>query len=150
MLCNFNSLAKLPIYIFLYSIRMSEKGGKKKTIKNNKKATKDKKLTTLKLNDDTTVVANSIYDKKSIGFVIDDVDIDKIEVSDKKLYSKKHDSYKHYAFYEHNNKHIPLKIILLNVTGRYYTFNDDNKTMNFILNDSLKKLLKYLKLLKPN
>ena len=121
---------------------MSEKGGKKKTIKNNKKATKDKKLTTLKLNDDTTVVANTIYDKKSIGFVIDDVDLDKIKVSNKKLYSKKHDSYNHYVFYEHNDKHIPLKIILLNVTGRYYTFNDDSKTMNFILNDdSLEKII---------
>ena len=43
--------------------------------------------------------------------------------------------HKHYVFYEHNNKHIPLKSLLLNVTGCYHSFSDDNKTMNFILND---------------
>ena len=34
---------------------MSERGGKRKTIKNNKKATKDKKSATLKLDDGKTV-----------------------------------------------------------------------------------------------
>ena len=36
---------------------MSERGRKKKTIKNNKKATKDKKSVTLKLDDGKTVLA---------------------------------------------------------------------------------------------
>ena len=30
-----------------------------------------------------------------------------------------------------------MKIYLLDVTGRYYSFSDDNKSMNFILNDAL-------------
>ena len=70
-------------------------------------------------------------------FGIHDGDTNKIKVSDKKLYSKDHDSYKHYVFYEHNNEHIPLKIFVLNVTGRYHSFNDGSKTMNFILNSAL-------------
>ena len=90
---------------------MSEKRGKKKTIKNNKKARKDKKPITLRLNDGTTVNANTIYNKKSRDFLIDEVGIDKIKVSDKNLYSRMHDSYKYYVFYEHGNKHIPLKLI---------------------------------------
>ena len=62
------------------------------------------------------------------------------EFSNKILYSKKYDSYKHYVFYEHNNEHIPLKIFLSNVTDRYHSFSDNNKRMNFILdNDSLGK-----------
>ena len=51
-----------------------------------------------------------------------------------------HDSCKYYIFYERNNKHIPLKLNFLDVTGCYYTFTDDKNTMNFILdNDSLEK-----------
>ena len=53
------------------------------------------------------------------------------------IYSKIHDSYKRYVFHEHNSKHIPLNIYLSDVTGRYYSFNDDNKSINFILNDDL-------------
>ena len=48
-------------------------------------------------------------------------------------------SYKRYVFYEHNNKHIPLKSFLFDVTGCYHCFNDDNKSMNFILNNALLK-----------
>ena len=53
------------------------------------------------------------------------------------IYSKIHDSYKRYVFHEHNNKHIPLNIYLSDGTGRYYSFNDDDKSINFILNDDL-------------
>ena len=42
-------------------------------------------------------------------------------------------------FYEHNNKHITLKIILLDVSGRYHSktksHSHNKKTMNFILDD---------------
>ena len=103
---------------------MSEKGRKKKTSKNNKKATKAKKTITLRLHDGTTVNAN-------------DVDTNKIKVFDKKLYSKIHDLYKCYVFYEHDNKHIPLNIFLSNVTGCYHSFNNGSKSTNFILNDDL-------------
>ena len=71
---------------------MSEKGGKK-TNKNNKKATKDKKPVTLRLNDNNTVNANVIYAEESTqGFRINDVDTNKIKVSEEKLYSKQHGS----------------------------------------------------------
>ena len=55
----------------------------------------------------------------------------------KKLYSKIHDSYKYYVFYEYDNKHIPLKLIFLDVAGCYYTFTGDKNIMNFILDDDL-------------
>ena len=42
---------------------------------------------------------------------INDIDINKIRVSEKKLYSKKHHAYKYYVFYEHDDEYIPLKII---------------------------------------
>ena len=71
---------------------MSKKGGKK-TNKNNKKATKDKKPVTLRLNDNNTVNANVIYAEESTqGFRINDVDTNKIKVSEEKLYSKQHGS----------------------------------------------------------
>ena len=47
---------------------MREKGGKRKTNKNNKKATKDKKPITLRLNGDKTVLANTIHKKDSRVF----------------------------------------------------------------------------------
>ena len=67
---------------------MSGKGGKKKTIKNNKKTTKDKKSATLKLDDGETVLAKSICKETTRVFNISDIDIDKIRVSDKTFTSK--------------------------------------------------------------
>ena len=77
---------------------MSEKGVKKKIIKNNKKVSKDKKTATLKFNNSVEIPARNIYQEDSRIFSINDRDIDKIRVSDKKLYNKKHDSYKDYIF----------------------------------------------------
>ena len=107
---------------------MSEKGGKKKTIKNNKKASKDKKPITLKLNNGAEIPARGIYKEDSRAFNINDIDINKIKVSDKKLYNKKHDSYKHYVFYEDDEIDVP---------GYYNIFNEDSKTMNFKFDDDL-------------
>ena len=70
---------------------MSEKEGKKKTMKNNKKVSKDKKTITLKLDNGAETPAKNIYKEDSRIFNINDIDIDKIRVSDKKLYNKKHD-----------------------------------------------------------
>ena len=124
---------------------MSGKGGKKKTIKNNKKATKDTKSATLKLDNGETVLAKSICKETTRVFNISHIDIDKIRVSDKNLYIKKHDSYKHYVFYEYDNEHIPWKITLLDVPGFYNIYNDNGKTMNFKLDDdSLKKIIDIL------
>ena len=50
---------------------MSEKGGKKKTIKNNKKISKDKKTITLNLDNDIEIPAKNIYKQDSISATID-------------------------------------------------------------------------------
>ena len=84
----------------------------KKTIKNNKKVSKDKKTIALRLNNGVEIPARNIYKEDSRIFNIYDIDTDQIRVSDKKLYNKKHGSYKHYVFYEDGNEYIPLKIIL--------------------------------------
>ena len=69
-------------------MRMGEKGGKKKTIKKNENVLKDKKTITLKLDNDIEIPAKNIYKKDSRVFKINDIDIDKKRVSDKKLYIK--------------------------------------------------------------
>ena len=71
-------------------------------------------------------------------FEMNDIDIDKARVSDKRLYS-----YKHYVFYEHNDKYTPLKIILTDTVGYYFDYKDNSKydvkysakRINFRLND---------------
>ena len=83
---------------------------------------------------------------------IDDIDIDKITVFDKKLYNKEHDSYKYYVFY----KHIPLRIILNDFAGYYNVYKYakyDAKKMNFKLDDdddSLDKVYDFLNILRKN
>ena len=69
-------------YLFvLFSIRISEKGGKKKRIKNNKKVSKDKKTITLKLDNGVEIPAKNIYKEISKPININDIEIDKIRVS---------------------------------------------------------------------
>ena len=47
----------------------------------------------------------------------------------------------YYVFYEHDDKYIPLKIILKDVVGYYNDYKDNGKTMNFKLDDcSLNKI----------
>ena len=121
---------------------MTEKGAKKKAIKNYKKTTKDKKPITLKFNNGVEIPAKSIYKEDSMVFNINDIEIDKIKVSDKKLYNKKHNSYQHYVFYEDDDEYIHLKTSLLDVPGYYNIFSDDSKTMNFKFDDdSLGKII---------
>ena len=79
---------------------MIEKGGKRKTIKATKK---DKKSITLRLDNGIRVPAKITYKKDDDFFEINDIDIDKIRISDKKLYMKVHDSYKYYVFYEYDD-----------------------------------------------
>ena len=74
---------------------MSNKRSKKNTTKNsksNKKASKNRKTPTLKLDNDTEIPAKTTYIKDVECFKINDIDINKIRVSDKKLYSKEHKS----------------------------------------------------------
>ena len=116
---------------------MSDKGGKRKAIKKNKKVSKDKKPITLRANNGAEIPAKNICKEDSRVFNICDIDIDKIKDSDKKLYNKKHDSYKRYVVFEDCNEYIPLKIAFLDVTGYYNIFEDDSKTMSFNLDDDL-------------
>ena len=86
-----------------------------------------------------------IYKEDSRVFKINDIDIDKIRVSNKKLYNKEHGSHKHYFLYENDNEYIHLKISLLDVYGYYNIFKGNSKTMNFNLDDnSFEKILIYL------
>ena len=89
---------------------MSDKRTKKNTTKNNKKASKNKKILMLKRDNGDEIPAKTTYIKGIKYFKIDDINIDKIRVSDKQLYSKEHNSYKYSVFYEHDNKYIPLRI----------------------------------------
>ena len=88
----------------------------------------------LKLDNGVKTPANVTYVKDNTKCLkIDDIDINKIRVSEKKLYSKTHNAYKYYVFYEHDNEYIPLRIIFKNVVGYYDVYNDDKK-MNFSVN----------------
>ena len=62
---------------------MSEKGLKRKTVKNIKKVSRDKNPATLRLDYGAFVDAKSIYKKDSRVFNINDIDIGKIKISDK-------------------------------------------------------------------
>ena len=118
---------------------MSEKGGKKKTIKNYKKVSKDEKTITVRLNNGVEISAKNIYKEDSRVFKINDIDIDKIRVSDKKLYNKEHGSYKHYVFYKDGNDGNEL------IHCYYNIFKGTSKTMNFNLDDnSLQKIVDIL------
>ena len=50
-------------------------------------------------------------------FKISEIDFNKIRVFEKKLYSKKYNSYKYYGVYEHDNEYIPLRVTLKDVVG---------------------------------
>ena len=39
--------------------------------------------------------------------------------------------------YERNNEYIPLRIIMKDVVGYYHVYNNDDKRMNFKINDEL-------------
>ena len=83
---------------------MNNKGSKKKTTKNNKKTPKNKGILKLKLDNDVKIPAKIAYAKATKCFQINEIDIDKIRISNKMLYNKEHNSYKHYVFYEHGNE----------------------------------------------
>ena len=127
---------------------MRKKGGKKSTIK---KASKDKKIIKLRLNNGAEIPAKTIYKKDDDFFEINDIDIDKIRISDKKLYNIKHDSYKHYVFHEDGDKYIPLRIIFKDVLGFYNDYKDNGKKMRFKLDDvSLGKSIDIFELIGKN
>ena len=67
-------------------------------------------------------------------YKIQDIDLNKIKNSKKKLYSKLNNPYKHYIVYDYNDETIPLLILLSEMIGRYKDFKD-GKTMNFTCDD---------------
>ena len=110
------------------TLRIKKRAKKEKTTKNNKKAPKNRKILIIRLDNSVEIPAKAAYAKDNTKcFKISDINIDKIRVSKKKLYSKKHNSYKYYGFYEHNSEYIPLRIILKDVAGYY---NDYSKFGN--------------------
>ena len=63
--------------------------------KNTKETTKKyPKIPTLKLDNGDEIPSKTTYMKDTECFEINDMDIDKTRVSDKRLYSKQHNSYK--------------------------------------------------------
>ena len=137
---------------------MSDKTSKKKTTKNNK-ASKNRKISTLRLDNGVEIPAKTTSMNYTKCFRINYIYINKIRLSDKKLYNKEHNSYKYCVFSEHDDKYILRKIILRDVVG-YYNDDKDNstydakygtKTMNFKLDDgSLDKICDILSMLKKN
>ena len=95
-----------------------------------KKTLKNRKIPTLRLDNGVEMPAKSVYMKDNTKcFKISDVGIDKIRVSEEKLYSKEHNSYKHYVFCEHDSEYIPLRIILRDMFGydKDYQNKDSSK-----------------------
>ena len=93
-----------------------------------------------KLDNGVEIPAKTAYMKDTKCFRINDIDINKIRVSEQKLYIKKHNSYKYYVFYEDGGDYLPLRIILKDVVGKYSVSRDrDNnnggKSMGSMLDD---------------
>ena len=96
---------------------MSNKKEKKDTAKN---TSGTKKIPMLKLDNKDKIAARIVYMNDNIKcFEINDIDINKIRISEKSLYSKQHNAYKYYVLYENNNEYIPLRITLKDVVGYY-------------------------------
>ena len=87
---------------------MPNKKEKKDTVKN---TSRTKKIPMLKLNNTNEIPARIVYAKdNNDSFGIDEIDINKVRVSEKSLYNKQHNAYKYYVLYEHNDKYMPLRI----------------------------------------
>ena len=105
---------------------MSNKKEKRDTTKN---TSTTKKIPILKLDNGKKILAKYVYMKDSSKcFGISDIDINKIRISDKSLYSKQQN--------EHNNEYIPLRITLKDLVGCFDIYKDD-KGMIFKINDEL-------------
>ena len=90
----------------------------------------------LKLDKGDEVPAKTTYMDDTDLLKTDEIDIDKIRVSNKYLCKKEYDLYKNYVFYEHIGEYIPLKIILMDVVGYYSKFENTENSEN---NENTKK-----------
>ena len=112
---------------------MSNKKEKKGTAKN---TSRTKKIPMLRLDNEKKIPVRIVYEKENNnGFGINDIDINKIRISEKSIYSKQHNAYKYYALYEHNNRNMPLRITLRDLVGYYDVYNGHDKRMNFMINN---------------
>ena len=93
-----------------------------------------KKPNTIGLNDDTIVKASFAHKKNTKMFKIQDIHLNEIKTSKKKLYSKRNNANKHYIVYDYNDRTIPLLIRLPEMIVRYKVFKD-GKTMKFTCDD---------------
>ena len=112
---------------------MSNKKEKKNTVKN---TARTKKIPMRKLDNKHKIPARIVYakdNKKCFG--IDEIDINKIRISERNLYSKQYNAYKYYVLYEQNNEYLPLRITLRDLIGYYDVYNDNGKRMNFKINN---------------
>ena len=67
----------------------------------------------LKLDNDAKIPAMTIFMEDLKYFNINDIDINKIRVSEAKVFMRKYNLYKHYIFYEDEGKYISLNIYLV-------------------------------------
>ena len=95
---------------------MSDRRTKKDKKEHSKKEQKRrKKALMLKLDNGVEIPARTTYMENAKYFEIDEIDIDKIRISNKYSYIKENVSNKRYVFYQHNGEYIPLKIIIIDV-----------------------------------
>ena len=87
---------------------------------------------------DEKINKSNFYKNKKL-FNIDDIDVNKILVSNKELYGKKN-SFKYFIGYNHDDVIRPLYIKLSQMIG-YVKHFDSNKTLSFKATEK-KKLLK--------
>ena len=84
----------------------------------------------LKLDNNDKIPARNVYAKDNEKcFGIDEIDINKIGISERRFYSKEHNVYTYYVLYEYNNEYMPLRITY------YDVYNDNDKRMNFKINN---------------
>ena len=117
---------------------MSNKRVKKKN--RTKKVVKNKTINALKLDNGVEIPPITIFIKDSKHFNIIDIDINKIKLSNCKVFVKENNPYKHYIFYQDGDKYIPLNICFSKTLGGYYNeYPNENgnvsKTMNFVIDD---------------
>ena len=122
---------------------MSNKRNKKKNT--TKKVAKNKTINTLKLDNGDEIPTMTIFMKDLKYFNINDIDINKIRVSEAKFFMKENKSYKYYIFYEDDDdKYIPLNICFSKTLAGYYNeyLDEDgtyagnvSKKMNFVIDD---------------
>ena len=111
-----------------------------------KKYDKNKTISNLKLDNDVEIPVMTIFMKDSKYFNINNININKIRISETRVFMKKNNLYKHYIFYEDVGKYIPLDICFSKTLAGYYNeycdddgkYNRDvSKRMNFVISDDL-------------